>query len=53
MEKVPGGYQLDDAVRGLVTFRELNLMGATPRNLFADILRLIAGVRPPPDPSPA
>lgn len=30
MEKLPGGYQLDDAVRGLVTFRELNLMGKWP-----------------------
>jgi hypothetical protein len=27
--------------------------GAIPRNLFADILRLIAELRPPPDPSPA
>ena len=26
---------------------------AIPRHLFADILRLIAGLRPPPDPSPA
>ncbi len=26
---------------------------AIPRNLFADILRLIDGLRPPPDPSPA
>jgi hypothetical protein len=24
-----------------------------PRDLFADILRLIAGLRPPPDPAPA
>jgi hypothetical protein len=26
---------------------------AIPRNLFADILRLIAGLRPPPDAAPA
>jgi hypothetical protein len=26
---------------------------AIPRQLFADILRLIAELRPPPDPSPA
>ena len=26
---------------------------AIPRHLFADILRLITGLRPPPDPSPA
>ena len=26
---------------------------AIPRNLFADILRLIAELRPPPDPAPA
>jgi hypothetical protein len=26
---------------------------AIQRNLFADILRLIAELRPPPDPSPA
>ena len=26
---------------------------AVPRALFADILRLIAGLRPPPDPAPA
>jgi hypothetical protein len=27
--------------------------GAIPKNLFADILRLIAELRPPPDPAPA
>ena len=26
---------------------------AIPRNLFTDILRLIAELRPPPDPAPA
>jgi len=26
---------------------------AISKTLFADILRLIAGLRPPPDPSPA
>ena len=26
---------------------------AIPRNLFAEILRLIAELRPPPDPAPA
>jgi hypothetical protein len=26
---------------------------AIPKNLFADILRMIAELRPPPDPAPA
>ena len=34
-----------------VTFQMAEV--AVPRALFADILRLIAGLRPPPDPAPA
>ena len=34
-----------------VTFQMAEV--AVPRMLFAEILRLIAGLRPPPDPAPA
>lgn len=38
MERSEGGYMLDDAVRGLVSFRELNLMGGWPMKGPFDVI---------------
>ncbi len=38
MERAEGGYLLDDAVRGLVSFRELNLMGGWPMKGPFDVI---------------
>jgi hypothetical protein len=48
----PGDHVAGEAVRQKPSFGYHRASGAS-RNLFADILRLIAELRPPPDAAPA